>query len=384
MMRSSAGHTTWKHFTSESGSSAVFVALTMTALLSAVALAVDVGMLLNSRSEAQRAADSAALAGAGSLIAQPFDEPRARDIAIQYGGQNTVRKEPVEVLPEDVDVDLANARVTVRVWRTADRGSAVGTWFARVFGVTEVDIGATATAQASPASAATCVKPFAIPDLFIDVNGDGDFDAGEDTYDMETTGYGSDYRNPGHPGDDGLGYINDYGRPVELKLGGPDDFQPGWYYPWDVPQVTGQPDVGADRYRWNIRNCNPSVIAVGELHWVEPGDMNGPTKLGVDDLQALDPDTYWDPFTGKVEGSKWDPNWEGSPRIGVIPTFDPSRPFDPGNQPIEFTNFIAVYFSDVVAGGAAQRVRGIILYPFGVAGGDPSINTMARFVQLVE
>lgn len=367
----------------EAGSAAVFVALTMVALMSAAALAVDVGMLFTGRSEAQRAADAAALAGAGSLIAQPFDEARARQVAIDYGALNTVRDSAVEVLPEDVDVDLVNARVTVRVRRTADRGSAVATWFARVFGVNEVDIATTATAQASPTGSATCVKPLAIPDRFIDFDGDGEFDQGQDIYDPATTGYGSDYRNPGRPGDDGLGYINDYGRPVELKQGGPDKFQPGWYYPWDVPQTDGAPDVGADRYRWNLENCNPAVVSVGDEFMIEPGAMDGPTRQGVDNLSGSDPYATWDSYAGSVEGSRFATNWEGSPRIGIIPTFDPSRPFEPGNQPIKFTNFIAVFFDDVVGGGPNQQVHGWLLYPFGVAGGDPNARTMARFVQLI-
>ncbi|MEJ2152821.1 MAG: pilus assembly protein TadG-related protein, partial [Gemmatimonadota bacterium] len=46
------------------GVSIVFVAITIVASMAAVALAIDIGMLLNARTEAQRAADSAALAGA--------------------------------------------------------------------------------------------------------------------------------------------------------------------------------------------------------------------------------------------------------------------------------------------------------------------------------
>lgn len=366
------------------GSSAILVAITMTALLSAVALAVDVGMLLNSRSEAQRAADSAALAGAGSLLIDEDNEPRARNTAIQYGGLNTVRKTAVTVLPEDVDVDLALGRVTARVRRTEDRGSAVATWFANVFGVSEVDIAATATAQVQPAGRATCVKPFAIPDQFLDIDGDGEFDEGVDQYDPNVHGYGSDYRNPGNPGDDGLGYINDFGRQVDLKQGGPTFFQPSWYYPWDVPDAEGGPSVGGDEYRWNIANCNTAIISVGEEYWIEGGNMEGPTRQGVHDLMDLDSGAYWDTFSNAVEGSDWAPNWEGSPRVGIIPTFNPSREFDPGKQPVEFTNFIAVFFEDVQGGGQNQQVIGRIMYATGLGGGNGGTGPGIRFVQLVE
>ena len=61
----------------ERGATIVLVAIAMTALLSVVALAIDVGMLLNSRSEAQRAADAGAMAGAQSLLPEPNDANRA-------------------------------------------------------------------------------------------------------------------------------------------------------------------------------------------------------------------------------------------------------------------------------------------------------------------
>jgi Flp pilus assembly protein TadG len=384
MTRGLSGPKSDNPLNNERGGSAILVAITMTALLSAVALAVDVGMLLSSRSEAQRAADSAALAGAGSLLLDEDNADRARNTAIQYGGLNTVRKTVVTVLPEDVDVDLALGQVTARVRRTEDRGSAVGTWFANVFGVSEVDIAATATAQVQPAGRATCVKPFALPDQFLDIDGDGEFDAGVDQYDPNVHGYGSDWRNAGNPGDDLEGYTNDFGRQVNLKAGGPDYFQPSWYYPWDVPDGSGAPSVGADVYRWNIANCNTNIISIGDQYWVEPGDMWGPTRQGVYDLMDRDPNAHWDTFDNAVEGSDWAPNWEGSPRVGIIPTFDPSREFDPGNQPIEFTNFIAVFFEDVQGGGENQQVIARIMYASGIGGGTGGTGPGIKFVQLVK
>ena len=50
------------------GATAAFVVVTLAALLGMVALAVDVGMLMKVRSDAQRAADAAALAGAQDFM----------------------------------------------------------------------------------------------------------------------------------------------------------------------------------------------------------------------------------------------------------------------------------------------------------------------------
>ena len=105
------------------GSVMVVVALAMTALLSMIALAVDIGMLFSARGEAQRVADAAALAGAGSFMQTwngPAAEEAARSVAIEYGTLNTVRDEGVVILPEDVEIDMATHRVTVTVRRNAD------------------------------------------------------------------------------------------------------------------------------------------------------------------------------------------------------------------------------------------------------------------------
>ncbi|MGH7542226.1 MAG: pilus assembly protein TadG-related protein, partial [Gemmatimonadota bacterium] len=50
----------------EQGATLVMVALGSLVLLSTLAIAVDMGMLLTARGESQRTADGAALAGAGS------------------------------------------------------------------------------------------------------------------------------------------------------------------------------------------------------------------------------------------------------------------------------------------------------------------------------
>lgn len=374
---------------SERGATIVLVALSITALLSVVALAVDVGMLLNARTEAQRTADAAAMAGAGMLIPGPTDEAGARAEAERFGEMNAVQG-IVDIDPvEDVDVDLDELTVTVRAHRDDVRGGPVETWFARVFGVNVVNIGADATAKVLPASAATCLKPFSIYDLFDNQDpDDGTFDPGVDFYDHHVTGYGSNWRNSGEPGDDGLGLINDFGRPIVVKgnskKGDPccPGTGPSWYYPWAIPEEGGSGGRGAAAYRWNITNCNTSIIEVGEEYDVEPGNMVGPTVQGVEDLIALDPDAGWNPATNEVEGSDWDP-WTGSPRVGIVPTFDPSREFDPGRKPLGFTNFIAVFFESVTGNGNNQQVHGRILFATGLGGGEETAQG-ARFVQLIE
>ncbi|MGH7550899.1 MAG: hypothetical protein ACREK3_09155, partial [Gemmatimonadota bacterium] len=71
------------------------------------------------------------------------------------------------------------------------------------------------------------------------------------------------------------------------------------------------------------------------------------------------------------------------PRIGIVPTFDPSRLFHPSNKVLVFTNFIAVFFERVEGHGNNQRVRGRILFATGIGGGTPTAPG-AKFVQLIE
>lgn len=367
----------------ERGATIVFVALALTALLSVVALAVDVGMLLTAKTEAQRTADAAAMAGAGTLLFSPDDEGPARSEADKFGDMNKVQGVADIDPADDVDVDLANLTVTVRAHRDQVRGGPVATWFAQVFGVDAVNVGADATARIVPAGAATCLKPFSIYDRFDSNDGNDTFDDGVDVYDPHTTGYGSSWRNPGEPGDDGLGYINDFGRPIVVKgnakKGDPccPGTGPSWYYPWVIPG-----GIGGRWYRDNIAMCNPEIITVGEEYDTEPGNMHGNTEKGVEALIALDPLASWDTATNQVVGSAFDP-WVGSPRIGIVPTFDPSRSFLPGRKELVFTNFIAVFFEGVSGNGNNQQLFGRILYATGIVGGEVSAPGI-KGVQLIE
>jgi hypothetical protein len=369
----------------------LLVAIGMTAMLSVVALAVDLGMLFTARGEAQRVADAAALAGAAGFIEEPMNpEPRARELALEFAVQNSVRDEFMVLQDEDVVVDLGARRVSVTVRRAADRGNAVGTWFARVFGVDEVDVGATATAEAAPAGAATCLMPFTIPDAWDDVNDNQQYDSGE-YYDMTDTGYGSDYRNgvPAFNGidPDGTTYVNDLGRPVVLKEGKPQEaIVSSWYFPWDVPAVDGGPATGAARYRWNIANCNTSIVRIGEPHMVENGNMTGPTQQGVKDLLKEDPDAWWDASTGTVQGSVYGDTWKASARVVNLPLFDPRDPVEPGKKPVVFNNFASFFLE----GMDGNDVIGRFLYASGIgvgttgSGGSADTGAMTLFVRLVE
>jgi Flp pilus assembly protein TadG len=249
----------------ERGAVTVVVALTITGLIAMFALAIDLAALFDARSEAQRAADAAALAGASAFLEYQEDYARsvAVDRAIELATSNVIRNAPIQ--PEDVTVTVNLDSSTVRAQVRRD---AVPTWFARLLGIDAVPIGAEATAWAGPAGAAQCLKPFAIPDMWYetnqDVNGNRIWDEGErwryepesgDRYvpfsgpggGTDETGYGSDWRD-GHS--DGLGrtYDADYGRRITIKTTDPKQtLMPSFFLPWVLPADGDQPECGGTR-----------------------------------------------------------------------------------------------------------------------------------------
>lgn len=356
----------------ERGVSLAFVALSVVALIGMGALAVDLGMFYTGRTEAQRVADLSAMAGAGGLLISPGNASLATALAIDYASRNEIRQQPAVVQPGDVNVDLANERVTVTVFRTQARGNPVATFLARVLGIDVVDISATATAEVSPAGGVNCVLPFAIPDRWAEVGGD------PNTFDPEEGDYYIPW-DPSNPDAPYTGYAeSDAGTSIVIK-----PFQNGkpnasWYYPWRPP---GQ--QGADDYRENIAGCvDPSLeYYVGQEVDTEPGAMIGPTKQGIQDLISQDPDAVWNSSLGCVTDSGGS-TCRGSPRIRPAPMFDPTQTPDPGMQPFTLTNYAGIF----IQGMQGNDVIGIFLGYSGIgpAGTGSTSGPLIRTIRLVE
>ncbi len=150
------------------------------------ALSIDVVTLYTARSEAQLAADAAALAGArvlansgttsdttgaSMLSAQTLAQTVAIQVAKQnqVGGQNLTAANVICCVFAGPDT---NPTVTVKVQRTD-----LPTFFARIWGVKQVTVAASATAEVynpsgasavggtTPPVAPLCVKPWLLPNL---------------------------------------------------------------------------------------------------------------------------------------------------------------------------------------------------------------------------
>ncbi len=329
----------------ERGAVLVLVAASMVVMLGFAALAIDVGNLLMVRSESQKAADAAALAGAGWLITDPDDSAGARVRAIDFAARNNVQRAGASVLPEDVYVDLDSSLVRVRVLNTADRGNAVPTFLARILGVNSVNVSTVATAWAAPADElppanVDCPLPIALPDKWIDSDGDREWDPGE-TYNPEGTGFsdddigdlivlkvsGSQENGPPSCREDAESPLVDMDLCREL----PDsDNWRCWYQPEE--HASGGTDVlGPQIYPGS--SCANS-LGIGDPVWAASGsgnkqslvqtassDFGGTGPGSFADLVRSDPDLVWTdpdgpvgPGTGCVTNSRDPANPDGTPK----------------------------------------------------------------------
>ena len=421
----------------ERGASLVMVAVMMAGLLSVTALAVDLGMLYKTRGEAHRAAEAAALAGASAFIQYDKTDPVADDTAnaraFDYAQRNYMTGGVV--VPAEVTVQVITDSAKVRVWV---RRAEVGTWFARIFGVSTVPIGARAAAEATYAGVGKCVKPFAIPDYWEDpgddiiianrwMDNDGQQGGGQDPNDEEwefepdegdryeryedvapassQTGLGSDWRNNLVWG--GKQYYRDQGRPFVIKQSDPQAAPaPGNFYPWTLPGA----NPGAQGYREAIWGCSPAPVELSDNYNPavcdgnggepepgcdvnKPGNMIGPTKQGLDSLFSLDPDAEWVETDdtkcidgtcydeGHVAGSAWGANWLASPRVAIVPMMDPNYVGN-GRTQMQFNNLALIFIEEF-----DNQHKAVVARYIGPAPGTdegPVEGSLTKMLRLVE
>jgi hypothetical protein len=365
----------------ERGMSFAFVGIGFFAFLSATTLAIDVGMFMAARNQAQNSADAGAMAGAIALAFNSFTDRTSTGPAVQAAMNgakaNVVIGDQVSINPSDVtfpnDPFGQPTRVKVWVYRTTGRNNPVPTLMGKLFGLNTVDIGATATAEASPANAETCVKPFTLPDRWLESSPGGfnpntsEFDIAQDVY-RDTT-----YTNP-------TGYsYGDTGTLLRLKANNLTKPSPSMYQAWAMGTGTG-----ASWYEENIAGCNSDDLEIGYKMNAEPGNMVGPTKHGMETLIAKDPDARWDTGCNCVmrDGVKVGK----SDRIVIIPLYDPykyeSGKQNGGNADIWIANYLGFFIEEMQGNEVVGRITPIGGIYKGSAG--PTPGAFPKVIRLVE
>jgi hypothetical protein len=354
---------------SQRGATIVAIAVALFALFAFAVIAIDGAILMTARAQLQAAADAAALAGASGLL--EGSEDLAVERAISFASFNAAvedEQRPVIITADDVsfpEVDI----VRVRTHRTDEAGDALRTYFLQVIspGTTTADMTAVAAAQAYDVCGSKCLKPWAIPDRWDDANANGVWDAGE-VYDPDVTGY----RAP-----------VDVGVPIVLKVGNPQStIAPGLFYPVCYPPLDNEdgikPETGGAVYKDWIAGCNPYMVEVGDRLRMEPGNMVGPTKHGMQELIAQDPGAHWDSGTQSIQGS----DFGVSPRIGLVPFFDPTLPL--GSDKVVTVMRIGAFFIENVDGGGNVMGRFIQITNAGIPCGSGLGSALVKGIVLVE
>jgi len=341
------------------GSVSVIVALSLIVLAGMAAFAVDYGFLHYKRSQLQTSADAAAMAGASSLLTFGDNLQQVTATAVDYGQRNLYSDDSAGMALTGQDVTFYNSQaptiqtndnvdqVEVTVGRTAERGNPVALFLGPILGKDFADVTATARASLFCSKSTKCLKPLSPPAKFT-----WDDSCDED---KKLNGNGLlDYESACELGSvDVLGYDeSDLGTQITLKQSdNVDNAVNGHFNPVDFPASNkGDPISGAAAYRVNLTNScdgsNDNSVEAGDTLQVEPGNMVGPTNQGLADLMSEDPGAYWDSATNSIKGSSFTDPLD-SPRVALIPFYDPSIYQPSGRNDVQVYQLGAVFIESV-------------------------------------
>jgi hypothetical protein len=330
----------------ERGATMVFMALGTLTLLSLFALAVDLGLIYNTRAEAQRAADAGALAGASALLdygdpAKKAAEARVR--AVQLGALNQMGNAGIPASGVGVTMLEDNTKVRVAVG-----SGSVPLVFARILGTRNIPVSASADAVATASGTGKCLKTFSIPN-----------------YSYKPADFGKKIRlwTTAAPGSDSLVLIG----PATGPIGG-----------GALQKIIASPD------------CLGGIMTVNDSPpYDAPGVKVGQVMNGIEDLIDLDPTLAYAEGTGFHRNGIPEPNWRKSPRVANIALYDPAElDLSPGSgKTLDIDNFAAVFFEPVTKSGSVKEAWGRLFPAIGLgdncaAKGTCSTNTF--YLRLVK
>lgn len=296
------------------GISILLISIGMVFVLGMAGLGVDLASLYVGRTQAQRAADAGALAGAQELVTLGCTSAGGTDISSTC--MDAARKRAVAVananLIAGISPAITNADVTFPSTSTTDpqikvvagrdtsHSNAMPTFFVKIFGVNSANVSASAKAEAFNPSGtngnvgAQCLKPWLLPNC----------DQGHTNAPTNSNCPGYSYfidPSTGNIENPGLAPTGVQGELITIKPGDPNGgataaaskfwpvFLPAGSVATDCPACASGSGGGGtgsgSLYRYNIECCNHATIGCGP-NSVQPitGNMVGPTEQGVDCL----------------------------------------------------------------------------------------------------
>jgi Flp pilus assembly protein TadG len=297
------------------GAVLIQTAVTLVGLLGFSAYSVDYGVYWVARRQAQNAADAAALAAATSMaFGDPNNQGRTRAVARTTAVAHSVWGVAPSVTDADITIGACPENspgsptlcVKVDVTRDDAHGNPLPSFFGKLIGVSSQGVRATATAQVVHGTTVVCVKPWAVPDKWVEVHpGDATWTTAATFNRYNTTAsdpkkwpalinpdyyeaaasnqvHGSGFRAP-----------NDVGVRIALRVAKWDHSTIGWgsNLRIELPTETCG-NSGNQTYKCNIETCNPTPVRAGQVIPTAAGDGGSTVASAVASLTAGDTSTW--------------------------------------------------------------------------------------------
>ncbi len=324
------------------GAVIVWLALFLLMVLGLASLGIDMAKLMTTRTQLQNAADAAALAGASAVdpTTGTLDPALAAERAqlVCVGNKAFIEQsEPVVLDAADVQlVGTDRVRVTVR----RQGGESIVTYFARVMGVTALEMTADATAKVDTAGAIDCgILPLA------GIPGTGGFVPGcGNTYTLKEASQG--------------GTTGNY-----LALS----------FPKCAEGACSDLAVsGANTYRCLVQNGYCCSIAIGQELDTEPGNMAGPTTQAIKTRFSEDTDQRinicYSDYTGNGR------------RVAFVPIV--TAPSAGGRSSVTVTGFAAFFLKNIPTPGNGNSILAEYVYST-IPGSSENANSTGPIVYTV-
>jgi len=124
-----------------------------------------------------------------------------------------------------------------------------------------------------------------------------------------------------------------------------------------------------------------AVVEPGDQLQTEPGNKVGPTRQGVNDLLSNDSGAYWDADSKSIKGSSFkDPLL--SPRVALIPFYDPLYPPSAGRNYVTVKDLGAVFIEGIdTKGNVIGRFLKVVPYSPKDSGNGNGMLAVARLIQ---
>jgi Putative Flp pilus-assembly TadE/G-like len=383
-----------KREASERGAVLVHVAMALLALMAMSTFVVDSGVMWTSRRQAQNVADAAALA-----IAISLGHDNSADFS-QNGPAYLSAKKVIEsnrvwgevpayeiyisgyVCPPENGITGRCGKVNVFRDDSPFHRNPLPMFFGRLIGRNTQNVWATATAIAENPNATNCLRPFAIPDHYLDnsLPPNTDFDSATDLYTAPTVN------------STGTGYTHttDFGTNLVLKPGSGTQMAPGSFRFVDV--VGNGPSVGGE----STRGCTADAYGIGDnIGNLQPVSFPADIAKGLTSLFALDPSAVWDAASQTIVNScvaagscrQYDATGDNlvntpdaivSPRVIALPVFNPAlSASDPSS--LEVVNIVGFFIESWVESpsleihGVVVTRPGMLIKSKGMIGSDSSL-----------